>query len=592
MNSEELILQAKKQEEFDEIYHNRMQIQASVIDANKMILEAGRAAGKTVWFGKRFINVGYDMPGELSFFAHKTYIALINNIVPNLIAYFKTPHGSQQKPLMTEGKDYVIGEKDLPKHFNHPRYPIENPNHSIVLSNGHHYRLVSSDQPDSVAGANGVHAFIEEMKHNDGGKLKSRIFPALRGGPGSIRQSHYYQGITGVSDTARVDLGEHDWFTEYEKLVDPGLIKEIVTVSMHVNEALYKIELLRRKILETIDAGQIGKFQAKIRKYERRIVYWSPVLRRMRKAAVYYLKASSFVNKDMLGFNYFKTQLDVMDETEFLTAIGNVRPKRVTDLFFTGWDNRVHTFTGAGEESYKYKSIHQFNLKDTFRMTAEYLVHYDPNKPLILGYDPGHFSSIVVGQEGQNVKKEDVIWIIKEFYCWIPKQQGDLARMIYEFFGTVRKNKRIIFYYDRAANKTRVEQDKITTDARLMAAEMKKYGFTVEMKNERQRTIFYYEHFKLLGMILSEKLKAMPRLRVDENECPNLVSSINLAPVERKDGKIALDKTSEKKVALNHQAAMSTQIATALTYLIYGHYSHLLPNEMRKDIDLISHTVV
>lgn len=579
-----LIEQSKKQEEFDDIYNNIMQVKAGIIDANIMIVEAGRGSGKTEWFAKRFVNVGYDMPGELSFFAHKTYIALVSVIVPQLIATLKKPQGHQQKPLLREGIDFVVGEKDLPGHFNKPRYPVENPNHSIVLANGHHYRLVSSDQQESIAGASGVHAFIEEMKHNKGDKVKTRIFPALRGGSQAVRRSHYYQGVTGVSDTARVDLGEDDWFINYEKLVDNDLIRDIVTVSLHVNEALFKIEKLRREIEKCKDEKTIVSLQKKINVHKRTLDRWQPTLRMMRKNATYYLRASTFVNKDFLGIDFFKTQLDVLTTNEFLAAIANIRPKKVSDLFFSGWDNKKHTYS----DSYIYKSIYDFNLKDTFKLTAEYLKYFDNNKPIVLGYDPGHFCSIVAGQYD---KINNTLRIMKEFFCWIPKQQGELARMIYEFFGPHHKSKKIILYYDRAANKTKVEQDKITTDARLLEFELKKYGFYVEMKNEKQRTIYYYEHFKLLEMILSNAFRYAPRLLIDENECPNLVSAINLSPVDRKEGKIALDKSSEKKIAYQHQAALSTQLPSALTYMIFGLFSHILPNEMKKMVDLPSNMV-
>jgi len=584
MNEEKLIEQSAKQKKFDEIYNNKMQLKASIIDAKIMIVEAGRAAGKTVWFARRFMDVGYAMPGELSFFGHKTYIALLTNVVPSLINYLKTPQGENQRPLLRDGVDFVVGEKDLPKHFQKPRYPIENPNHSIVLANGHHYRLVSSDQPDSVAGASGVHAFIEEMKHSKGDKVKTRIFPALRGGSPAVRRSHYWQGITGVSDTARVDLGEDDWFMNYEKQVNKTLINDIATVYFHMNEAQYRIEYYRKKMAASKDPKEVVDLQKKIMQRQGIVDRWAPLLTTMRKAAIYYLKASTFVNKDMLGFEYFKTQFESLEEEEFLTAIANIRPKKVADLFFSGYENSKHTY----EDSYKFKSIYQFNLKDTFRLTADELKYFDPDKPLIIGYDPGHFSSIVVAQED---KKQNVMRILKEFFCWIPRQQGELATMIYEFFGPYHKSKKIIFYYDRAANKSRSEHDKIVTDARLMQTEFKRHGFSVEMKNEKQRTIFYYEHFKLLQMLLSESLKSFPRLRIDENECPNLVSAINLSPVDRRDGKIALDKTSEKKVAFQHQAGLSTQLPSALMYLIFGHYSNLLPSDMKRSFDLIGHVV-
>lgn len=577
--NDKLIEISKKQEEFDEIYNNIMQIKLSIVDANMQFAEAGRGSGKTEWFAKRFVAVGYDMPGEISVLVHKTYIKLLTVIVPQLLKVLTKPLGSLKRPLLRSGIDFVIGEKDLPNHFNKPPYGIENPNHTIVLANGHQYNLVASDQAESIAGASCVHSFIEEMKHNKGERLRSRIFPALRGGPAYIRKSQYYKGITGVSDTARVDLGEDDWFNMYEDKVNKKLINDIVTVAMHLNEALFQIEKLKLKINKTKDPNEISRIQKKISFYQHRIKCWSPSLRLLRQNAVYYLRASTFVNKDFLGLDYFKTQLDALTFEEFMSSIANVRPKRVSDLFFSGWDNKKHTF----QDSYIYKSIYEFNLKDTFKLTAEYLKYFDKNKPLILGYDPGHFCSIVAGQED---KTNNILRILKEFFCWIPKQQGELARMIHEFFGPYLKSKKIILYYDRAANKTKVEQDKITTDARLLESELKKYGFKVEMKNEKQRTIYYYEHFKLLEMILSNAYRSAPRLLIDENECPNLVSAINLSPVDRKEGKIALDKSSEKKIAYQHQAALSTQLPSALTYMIFGLYSHILPNEMKKTVDL------
>ena len=585
MNDQILSEESRKYEQFEEIYNNMMQLQASVIDCNIMIIEAGRGSGKTTWFAKRFINVAYDLPGELSFFAHKTYIALLTNIIPGIISYFRTPVGNSGRSLLREGIDFVIGEKDLPDHFNFPKYPIENPKHSIVFANGHHCRLVASDQPDSIAGANGVHAFIEEMKHNKGEKIKSRMFPALRGGSIQSRKSPYYQGITGISDTARIDLGEDDWFEGYEKNVDQELISEIITVALHVNRCMFITERNARRIAETKDKSTINKLQSEINRQEKIKNKWMPTLRQMRRKATYYLRASSFVNKDFLGFDYFKTQMDVLTTDEFLAAIANIRPKKTVDMFFSGYNVKRNQYS----DSYIYKSIYDFDLKKTFRLTAEYLKYFQCDQPLIMGYDPGHFSSIVIGQYH---KKDNELRIIKEFFCWIPRQQGDMAKMIFEFFGQMHRNRRIILYYDRAGNKKKIEQDRITTDARLMKKELEAYKFNVEMKNEKQATIFYYEHFKLISMLLSENMRSVPRLLIDENECPMLCSSIMVSAVDRSEGKIALDKSGEKKLPYQKQAAFSTQLPSALMYMLYGLFSDKLPREISNIPELPSNLVV
>ncbi len=208
--------------ELQEIYYNAMQLNAEIVDANILIIEGGRGVGKTEGvLGPRTMRVAADIPRETSVLAHKTYVALLSNIVPNLIAYYNSPRGKDEKPLLREGIDFVIGEKDLPKHFQKPRFPVQHPEHTIFYANGHNIRLVATDQPDAIAGANIVHAFVEEMKHNKGEKLKTRIFPAMRVGRitqgqgiNNMQKSPYYQGVTGISDSARISLGEDSWFYE------------------------------------------------------------------------------------------------------------------------------------------------------------------------------------------------------------------------------------------------------------------------------------------------------------------------------------------------------------------------------------------
>jgi len=554
---------------FEDLYMNTMQIKATVIDSNILIAEVARGAGKTEGiFGPRMVRVGTDMPGELSFLAHKTYTALLSNIIPNILSFFS-------KIGMEEGKHFIIGEKNLPKHFSKPNYPIAYPKHSLVLYTGHNFQLVSTDQPESIAGRSGVHVFAEELKHSAGEKIKTRIFPGLRGGTGKTRLSAYYGGITGVSDTARVDLGEDDWFQEYEGNVDESLLADIVSTALYVNGSKLRSKKFQDQLKNEKDPEKRRKLKLKIQTEARKNAYYSPILAQQRQLSTYYIKASTFVNKDILGTKYFKMLLDTMDEHEFLAAICNIRPNRVTDMFFGGFDKKIHTF----DDSYIYNSMLQLDLRDTFTLTAQYLKHYDPKLPLLIGYDPGHFTSIAIAQEKKN---DNELRVIKTFHCVHPKAQDELARLVWSFFGPYQQNKKIILYADRAGNQSKLMRDKITTDSRMLKKELESYNFRVDLKTEKQRTIYYYEHYNLLRILLSEQMKFTTRIRIDSNECSNLVSAIHLTPVKREDGKIEMDKTSERKVALQYQAALTPQIPSALTYLIFGLFANQLPGEMKR----------
>lgn len=562
--------------EFELYYMNSVQMLASIIDPNMLYAEWGRATGKTEGvMGPRLIRVANDMPGELSFLVHKTYVALMTNVWPNIQAYFSRPVivNGRQRAMLEYGVDYVVGETRLPSHFRLPRYPVSYAKHSVIFRNGAHLQLVSSDQPESVAGRNAVHAFIEEMKHNSGEKLKSRLFPSLRGGSAEIRKSAYYEGVTGVSDTARVDLGEDDWFEDYERNMNRELIEEIASVSLAVNKSLYRQFVLNRELRETKDPVSMEKIRLEQQQLVAFLARWKPRLADMRRNAVYYIRASSFRNKDILGPKFFKTQLDTLNMDEFLTAICGVRHKEVTNKFFAAYDKAIHQF----KDSYIYDAILSHDLKDKFLLTARYLRHYDRREPLYVGYDPGAFSSMIVGQKKDFGRQLD---IIKEFWAYYPEEQESLAQQFYQFFGADAVNKVVHLYPDRAGNKRREELEQITTDSRALKAALEGYGFSVILHNEGAATIYHWQQFKLCMMLFGEQRNFLPRVRIDENECKNLCSAILISPLVKKGNSIELDKSSEKKEPLKRQAGLTTQLPSAMIYLLYGLYGDIAKSDL------------
>ena len=562
--------------EFELYYMNGVQMLASIIDPNMLYAEWGRATGKTEGvMGPRLIRVANDMPGELSFLVHKTYVALMTNVWPNIQAYFSRPVivNGRQRAMLEYGVDYVVGETRLPSHFRLPRYPVSYAKHSVIFRNGAHLQLVSSDQPESVAGRNAVHAFIEEMKHNSGEKLKSRLFPSLRGGSAEIRKSAYYEGVTGVSDTARVDLGEDDWFEDYEQGMNRELIEEIASVSLAVNKSMYRQFVLTREMRETKNPVAMERIRLEQQQLAVFLARWRPRLADMRRNAVYYIRASSFRNKDILGPKFFKTQLDTLDIDEFLTAICGVRHKEVTNKFFAAYDKARHQF----KDSYVYDAILGHDLKDKFTLTARYLRHYDRHEPLYVGYDPGAFSSMVVGQKKDYGRQLD---IIKEFWAYYPEEQESLAQQFYQFFGADARDKVVHLYPDRAGNKRREELEQITTDSRALKAALEGYGFSVILHNEGAATIYHWQQFKLCLMLFGEQRNFLPRVRICENECKNLCSAILISPLVKKGNSIELDKSSEKKEPLKRQAGLTTQLPSAMIYLLYGLYGDIAKSDL------------
>lgn len=538
-----------------ELYQNSAQALATIIDPNKLIVVAGRGTGKTTQItAPRILRVAGEMPRETSIISHKSYIALFTNVIPAVLEFFRSD-GRDGHPLLTEGMDYVVGEKNLPKHFRQPRYPILYPERSIVFANGHVLQAVAIDRPDSIAGSSIVHAFFEEMKHSDGEKLRSRIIPAIRtsrlGGGSDAHRSYLHGGITGVSDIGRVSIGEDNWFTEYEKEVDDQLIQDIVTLSLYINKAQINIR----------NGEKVAMSRSAIDRY-------GPVLVAFRKKATYYIRVSTFVNRAVLGFDYFKTQQEMLSMSEFLSSICSIGDRNMDNLFFEMWDEDRYTY----DDSYKYDTVSKLDLKQTFRLDSSYLKHYAPSDKILIGYDPGSFASMVVAQEK---KDENTLRILKEFFVYPPQDIPDLAAAFNAFFSSARF-RRIDLYYDRAGNKKNSRRVN-DTYAKELKAELEKYGWTVTLKNLGQATIFHWQHHRLWKRLLAENERTVPKIRIDANECPNLVSAMYCCKKVPGSSPVELDKSPEKKVDIQLQAGLTPQIPSAMTYLVWGLYEKFFP---------------
>ena len=541
----------KMSSNYIDLYQNKVQTLCHLVDPNKLYAVWGRGTGKTAYVTTpRILSCAREMPGETASLSHKSFVALFQNVIPTILATFNNeitmPDGTK-RPMLREGLDYVVGQKDLPRHFRHPRFPMLYPERTIVFANGFNVQAVSTDRPDSIAGRSLVHAFFEEMKYSDGEKVRSRIIPAIRtsrlGNGSEAHRSHLHGGITGVSDIGRMTIGEDNWFTDYEKDVDPQLIEDIVSLAIALNKA-----------------EQSGTTTAlnKIKTY-------GPMLSKLRKKAVYYLRASTFANRDVLGFDYFRTQFDSLSESEFLTSICSVLDRNRENLFFELWDEAKHTFS----DGYKYTMLDKLNLVDSFSIDASYLVHYNPTKKICIGFDPGAFASMVVAQEE---KEKNTLWILKEHFVFPPDDLPDMARAFHKYFGPAAKNKTIDLYYDRAGNKKNIKREN-ETDANTLAAELRKLGWTVQLKSLGQPTIFHYEHYRLWKRLLAETEKKVPRIRIDANECPHLVSAMYCCKKVPGATPVELDKSPEKKVRIELQAGLTPQIPSAMTYLVWGLYS-------------------
>lgn len=568
---------------FLRVYLSIVQLLAKLLDPTFLFGELGRGSGKTTHIlAPRIDRVQDDMPGALLVLAAATYKSILDNIVPGILEYFLENY--------ERGVYFEFGKRS-PEHFGVPTYhnpkwsrseidKVSDFKHTITFVNGTVIKFVSCDRPESMLGLNAAHLFIDEMIRIPEEKFLERIMPALRADRSKFGHSHYYMGITGFSSTPNFETDE-DWWTKNEKDMLQPLMDRILEVAYELDLRLGKLLVAQSKG----DTDEIKKLQRFVDRWCERLNKRSddPALCGIRVDQTAYLRASSFSNIKILGIDYIKNQIKTIKDPDKLnTSILAVRKYKVKDMFF-GRFAKQHLF----DDSYDYTYIDRMALGEERKPSSRDLKHCNTQMPLIAGYDPGPFQSIVFGQEE---KQKKLFRIIKDMWVYHPQQHEDLAEKIDTFFKD-HKNKVIYLYYDRAGNQQNPAYRKDypllgtlrDSDANLLATALSVRKWTVHMMSKGQATIYHSQHYRLLNKLFGESQDKQYSIRIDRNECEALVSSINHSPLKKTSGEIQLDKSSEK-LDFEDQAFYSTQLSSALMYLLWGKFNYLAPDSDRTEI--------
>ncbi len=568
--------------EFIKKYNTVIQHKVLLADTQNLIGEVGRGSGKTTeMFAPRIVRITYDMPQSTMLLVAPTYTFALDTLLPGIITYLGTHY--------TRGLHYEYG-KEPPKHFKQPYTPVGSYKHTITFAWGTVLLFGSLDRPESMIGKSVVHVFVDEFLRIKETDFVERVFPTLRGDRELHGHSHYYGGMTGFSSTPNFE-NDHDWWLQYEENVNEQALDLIEYVAFRLLKAEGERLLAQTDLEEAQKAGLLSKMKSaetEIARLTRFINRWHAFILEKRKedAGLWaYIKGSSFSNLAILGNDYIKRQFkgSKSNISKFLLSILGIRPERVKEMFFALF-GKQHIYT----DSYKYAEgkggFDDVNIAGEYKRTSADLKYCDPTRPLLMGFDPGNFMSCVFAQERGNDLR-----VLKNFFVWTPKQHFDLANEINDFFRT-HQRKVIKLYYDRAGNQRKeiyANNPKGKTDIAILKNCLEDLGWRVELMSLNQRTINYWEHYLLLDVLLSEREKRTPRLRICQYECEQLISCIYMSPLKREKGNwIELDKTSEVKLDYEDQVWYSTQLPSALMYLIFGLYEKYKPSAGRDSFDI------
>lgn len=505
----------------------------------------GRGSTKTTAFlAERLQEMVYDMPGAPVALVADTYTNLQKNVLPTLqeglrlLGWEEEIHYRVEKPPFDHWKE---------KPFN----IISSYKHTIVFFNGFNLTLISLDRPSSAAGKSYVAIIGDEVKFFREDKI-AKLTKAVRGFRVKYGNSPFYRSQTFTTDMPNPNLiGEHDWILKYRKRMNPKEIIKVLKVGFVYNDVKKEYVLAK----DSGDRKEIANAKKKLDRWEQR---W----RKVRHKSAFFWVASSFINSDILGVDFFSEEFEAGLE-DVAQAILSLKPKLMAGNRFYSKLEEKH-FYQDGSDS--YWSEH-FGIRD--EEDCRILAKLDRKKAIDAGVDFGNMLSFIVAQSGRKREYN----LVKEFHTLPPKSIRELADQFILFFNP-QEEKVLNMYYDRAGNNySKTGQDLASQLKKAIEKDEsgKRTGWKVILQSIGQGTIHSNTEYNFMIEVLSETNPLLPRIRIDQFNCRNLKSSLEKAPtkvVSRNNKKLVVKEKKSESLPIHKLPAESTNYSDAFKYLL------------------------
>lgn len=531
-------------EQADIRYSNWISTLVDLIKPSSLYFFGGRGTAKsTEILAKRSIDVIYDMPRASFAFVSDTYVNLMTNIIPAILV------GWEGRMKFMENYHFVV-DQPPPPHWKKPLIKTFSYKHTISTFNGCKFFLTSLDRPSANAGISVVHHFGDEAKYLQWDKL-NKLFPTLRGDHNLYGHSHYFMGQTFCSDMADPTVGESDWMLRMEEKMDKPRIQLILQTAMILNEIN----------LEFYQAQQDHVDERTLENIRRKKVRWEERLRKIRQDSTFFYIVSSFANADILTLKYFENLLSTLTFEEFKTAVLSIRKTLEKGARFYGALCDKHFYL----DGYNYEYYDKFGIRDNVTQTSEGLRHILHDHTLEGGFDAGNMMSLVIGQEQGNTFR-----VLKGMYTLTPEWIRELGDKFITFFGP-HKRKVLHLYHDRSTNAYRKSGRDFATQLKHdieFDRNGNRTGWIVQLMSVGQGNITHADEFNLMNIMMGEKDKRLPRLLIDQFECKELKSQLEVTPVTKSSkGEIQKVKSGDKLIP-SRLAMESTNFTDAFKYLM------------------------
>ena len=528
-------------------YINQYAMVAALTMPQNFIGVLGRASAKTTQFqAMRIQQAVMECPGAPFVWVTDTYSNLHKNVIPSVLEGLRFLGWE-------EGTHFVI-DKQPPIEWQRQMYNIIDKYKQVMTFwNGFTFTFVSLDRPSIGAGRSYVGLFGDEVKYWPEAKF-TNIRKAVRGYRARYGNSPWYRSLSLTTDMPNPNhTGEYTWVMKLAKLMDKSQVKLLLQVGQAYNEC--KREYARRLEGDDKRATELAR-----RNMER----WRERWEELRRGTTLFMVASTLINADVLGNEYFEEELKA-DLEGVDTNLLSIPVKLTADQkFYATLSARDFYYDGTRTDILEQ---HAYG----WEQDCTVLKYLDPHRPIDGGMDDGNMKSLLIGQrQGKEYR------VLKELYTLPPDNERQLADRFLAYFKP-HKTKLLRLYYDRGMN----AYQKVGNAAmqRIKAAietdgDGRRTGWRVQLMSLGQGTIYSNTEYRFFSSLFARDLQnKLFILLIDAINCPNLKMEMENTPVleveDKRSGRkdIRKDKRGERLPA-HRLPQESTNLTDALKYLI------------------------
>ena len=540
-------MKLQESEDVKRRYINQYALVAALTMPQNFIGILGRASAKTTQFqAMRIQQAVTECPGAPFVWVCDTYSNLHKNVIPSVLEGLRFLGWEIDREFVIDRQPPIEWQRQM---YN----VIDKYKQVMTFWNGFTFTFVSLDRPSIGAGRSYVGLFGDEVKYWPEEKF-TNIRKAVRGYRARYGDSPWYRSLSLTSDMPNPNhTGEYTWVMKLVKLMDSKKVKLLLQTGQVLNET-------RRRYAEAMQTGDERAIELTRRNMER----WQDRWTELRRGTTLFLVASTLINADVLGEEFFSEELEAGLEgidTNLLSI-----PQKLTA------DQKFYVTLNAGHFYQDGNRIDILERHDYgWEQDCSVLKYLDPNRPLDGGMDDGNMKSMTFGQQrGREYR------VLKELFTLPPDNERQLADKFIAYFKP-HKTKLLRLYYDRAMNNYK----KIGTSAiqRIKQAietnaDGSRSGWRVQLMSLGQGTIYSNTEYQFFSALFAGNLKnRLFILLIDAQNCPNLKAEMENAPIkvveDKRTGRKDIRKEKKGERLPAHRLPQeSTNLTDALKYLI------------------------